>query len=99
MIISLSLFRTGSLSKIAGWDSPDVRTRNIGGFQKYSFEEFETTTFFLKEAVMEQIKDCEDHPRMGSNTYYPPKGLCFRYTYMQRNHTVKENCIQSYFKC
>ncbi len=77
-MIFLLIFRTKSLSKIAGWDIPDVRTRNIGGFQKYSFEEFETTNFFLKEAVMEKIDNCADHPYMGSNTYYPPQGLCFR---------------------
>ena len=79
MIIFSLIFRKGFHSKIAGWDSPDVSTRNIGGFKSKSFEEFEKTTFFMKEALMEQIP-CKDHELMGTDTYYPPRGACFRYT-------------------
>ena len=73
------ILRQDSLPKLAGWDSPDDRTRNIGGFKFKSFEEFETTNFFLKEVVMDLIP-CMDHERMGTDTYYPPigKGACFR---------------------
>ena len=32
----------------------------------------------MKEALMEQIP-CKDHELMGTDTYYPPRGACFRY--------------------
>ena len=63
--------------KIAGWDSPDVNTRSVGGYKSVLFDDFETSTFFLKEALMEKI-DCKDHPLMGTDTYYPATGACFR---------------------
>ena len=65
-------------SRIAGWDSPDVSTRNIGGLLSRSFAEYETSTFFQKEVLMEKM-DCLDDPFfMNTNTYYPPKGACYR---------------------
>ena len=57
--------------RIAGWDSPDVNTKNAGVYIP------EVLTFFPKEAMMEKVP-CTDHPFMETNTYYPRKGACFR---------------------
>ena len=77
IFFSLRLKKDDFKGRIAGWDSPDVNTRNIGGYKSVTFDEFETDTFFLKEVLMEKI-DCTDHPFMDTNTNYPSKGACFR---------------------
>ena len=66
------------LGRIAGWDSPDVNTRRVGGLATRSFAEVERSTFFQKEALMEKFEKCKDDELMGTETYYPSKGACFR---------------------
>ena len=76
-------------ARIAGWDSPDVNTRNIGGLNTKSFVEYERSTFFQKEALMDEVTDCQEPTDQYDDLtpselasyikpYYPPKGKCFR---------------------
>jgi len=86
-------YATGSSTqreaRIAGWDSPDVNTRNIGGLNTKSFVEYERSTFFQKEALMDEVIDCQEPADQYDDLtpserasyikpYYPPKGKCFR---------------------
>ena len=71
---------TNQTGTIAGWDSPDIATRNIGGLKSRSFAEYETSTFFQKEVLMQKV-ECLDHQffmNTSTSTYYPPRGACFR---------------------
>ena len=82
--IDINLFcrrdSSNETSRLAGWDSSDSDIRYIRGSLDLSrtFEEFGGATSFQKEVLMEKV-DCKDHPLfMGTDTYYPPRGACFR---------------------